>query len=597
MLWSRPFLPPLEPLAHDAALQTFIAISDVAEDNADLQLLLDAVDRMPLAITLMASMAQYESCSTLIARWNELKTSMLQRNTASRISSVDVSIQLSLSCPRMHDVPGALELLSALSLLPDGAETHNLPLMLPSLSTVPAAISTLLRTALAYRLTATRVRVLTPIRQYVQIYHPPTGTTLADLHGYCVAQVTRISSLWNTADANLAHSAEQTEGTNFDAVFTYCLERGMEPEITIRSIVDLGHTAHNLRARSPAFFDKALDHARALGLKSLQARCLRAIAILWTNQHPSLNPTELFQLAIDTAVESNDLEEEARCLLVTASRPPSLASQQWNNAQAQKRAERAMLISAQLGLTDLSASASSVLGELADYRGDNTAAVAQYRQSIRLHLQCPVPDQIRLFRVYRRLAAVKASTGDLKVGIAMLEKALQIADATRNPTTIVPLLGELGYYEFLRSNLTSAEKHLTRARDMLFEAKIVNVELELHTHFLLEIHLATYRPDQGKAGLERYTTYRSSFSEHAGLNTPAVVTARTHESLSRVEIYEGHSTPLAHISCSHSARIFGRALATKPRCCSILARRGVWKGPASRRAELRPLRGAQQLYQ
>src|ERR1700761_3007100 len=77
--WTRPFLPPLHSLDRDAAIETFISISGVAEDTPGLSELMHVTDGLPLAITLMATQAQYTSCSLLLSRWNNKRTTMLTR--------------------------------------------------------------------------------------------------------------------------------------------------------------------------------------------------------------------------------------------------------------------------------------------------------------------------------------------------------------------------------------------------------------------------------------------------------------------------------------------------------------------------------------
>src|ERR1700761_7704557 len=99
--WTRPFLPPLHSLDYEASIQTFTSISDVPEDAPGLKELIDVTDGLPLAITLMATHAQYTSCLLLLNRWNDKRTTMLTRGAHTRLSSIDVSIQMSLESDRV----------------------------------------------------------------------------------------------------------------------------------------------------------------------------------------------------------------------------------------------------------------------------------------------------------------------------------------------------------------------------------------------------------------------------------------------------------------------------------------------------------------
>ncbi|KAJ7931063.1 P-loop containing nucleoside triphosphate hydrolase protein [Mycena leptocephala] len=115
--WTHPFLPPLNPLSSPAARQTFVDIADESHDCRDIDEILSFTDNMPLAVNLMAHLVDYEGCSNVLTRWKTEKTALLS-NGYDRISSLDASIEISLSSPRIS--PGAKELLTLLSILPDG---------------------------------------------------------------------------------------------------------------------------------------------------------------------------------------------------------------------------------------------------------------------------------------------------------------------------------------------------------------------------------------------------------------------------------------------------------------------------------------------
>jgi hypothetical protein len=66
--------------------------------------LLAAVDCVPLAVALMANLAETDSTETLLLRWREEHSSLLHR-TPDRRASLDVSIALSLNSSRIRAVP------------------------------------------------------------------------------------------------------------------------------------------------------------------------------------------------------------------------------------------------------------------------------------------------------------------------------------------------------------------------------------------------------------------------------------------------------------------------------------------------------------
>ncbi|KAJ6455760.1 hypothetical protein C8R45DRAFT_914505, partial [Mycena sanguinolenta] len=184
--WSRPFLPQLGPLDVPAARKAFLASSDCLEDDpwidpcvicscpclsVNIARLLSAIDCVPLAIVLMANLAETDSTETLLARWRDEHSSLLHR-APHRTDSLDISISVSLNSPRMKAVPEALILLSLISLLPDGVDNSQLAAIFPSISKSRKALSALWQTSLAYNDGHNRTRVLSPIRAHMIHNHP-----------------------------------------------------------------------------------------------------------------------------------------------------------------------------------------------------------------------------------------------------------------------------------------------------------------------------------------------------------------------------------------------------------------------------------------
>ncbi|KAJ7442868.1 hypothetical protein FB451DRAFT_1190385 [Mycena latifolia] len=173
--WTHPFLSPLKTLADCKARQTFIDITDNDHDNEEITQLLELTDNMPLAVTLLANLV--EGCSGVLARWKTENTYMLS-DGHDKSSNLNSSITISLSCPRMTS--GARSLLSLLSILPDGLSNIEL---LQSVLPVPDILTckaVLLQTSLAYT-DDKHLKVLVPIREYMQHIHPPSPSLVQPL--------------------------------------------------------------------------------------------------------------------------------------------------------------------------------------------------------------------------------------------------------------------------------------------------------------------------------------------------------------------------------------------------------------------------------
>ncbi|KAJ7444727.1 P-loop containing nucleoside triphosphate hydrolase protein, partial [Mycena latifolia] len=175
--WTHPFLPPLKPLADHAAQQTFIDITDNEHDNEEITQLLELTDNMPLAVTLLANLVDCEGCSSVLARWKTENTYMLSEGH-DKSSNLNSSIAISLSCPRMTS--GAKNLLSLLSILPDGLSNVELHQSILPVRDILTCKAVLLQTSLAYT-ESKRLKVLVPIREYMQHIHPPSPSLVQPL--------------------------------------------------------------------------------------------------------------------------------------------------------------------------------------------------------------------------------------------------------------------------------------------------------------------------------------------------------------------------------------------------------------------------------
>ncbi|KAJ7233441.1 P-loop containing nucleoside triphosphate hydrolase protein, partial [Mycena rebaudengoi] len=188
--WTRPFLAPLKPLSNVAAWQTFIEVAGEGHDDDSIKQLLELTGNLPLAVSLIASVAGSEGCAQALSRWKSESTRMLSDGYDQR-SSLDVSIMLSYSSSRM--TPGAQELLKILSILPDGlADVELVQANLP-IPDILACKATLIQTALAFVGQDQHLKVLVPIREHITNVYPPQEVLKLKLREH----FHQILDLWN----------------------------------------------------------------------------------------------------------------------------------------------------------------------------------------------------------------------------------------------------------------------------------------------------------------------------------------------------------------------------------------------------------------
>lgn len=184
--WSRPFLAPLAPLSYSASRKIFVEVADepASDEASALDDLLDLSDSLPLAVSLMANIASFEGYSTTLARWQTENTALLSEGHDKR-SNLEKSIALSLSSPRISsESEHAKDLISLLSLLPDGITPRDIIAAKVPIPNVHQAQSVLLGTSLAYIDVKGQLKALSPVREYIRRAYPPSHCLYKPLRTY-----------------------------------------------------------------------------------------------------------------------------------------------------------------------------------------------------------------------------------------------------------------------------------------------------------------------------------------------------------------------------------------------------------------------------
>ncbi|KAJ7930876.1 P-loop containing nucleoside triphosphate hydrolase protein, partial [Mycena leptocephala] len=181
--WSRPFLVPLRRLEQTPARQMFMDIADDRHDPKEVDQVLLLTDNMPLAISLLANLADAEGCSTVLLRWDKEKTSIIS-DGYDRRSNLELSISLSILSPRVTSIPHALDVLSLLSMLPEGLSDVELVQSKLPINDILGCRAALIRTTLAYNDEHKRLKLLVPIREYIHKIQPPGDKIVTPLFKY-----------------------------------------------------------------------------------------------------------------------------------------------------------------------------------------------------------------------------------------------------------------------------------------------------------------------------------------------------------------------------------------------------------------------------
>ncbi|KAJ7031690.1 hypothetical protein C8F04DRAFT_676668 [Mycena alexandri] len=222
--WTRPFLPPLLPLAQDAARKMFIDIADDKYSLEEVDQVLSLTDNMPLSISLLAHLVDVEGCPEILSRWETEKTSLISEGYDKR-SNLELSISLSLSSPRITSMPNSRDLLALLSMLPDGLSDVELKQTNFPIQDILGCRAALLCTALAYTDDHKRLKALVPIREYMGRLFPPTDQMIQPLLKHFHELLKSYSAAFGTTSATVPINRITSNYTNIQNILQTSLRR------------------------------------------------------------------------------------------------------------------------------------------------------------------------------------------------------------------------------------------------------------------------------------------------------------------------------------------------------------------------------------
>jgi hypothetical protein len=314
--WRRPFVAPLMPLDLAAARLTFITISDTRKDDPHIEELLTALDNLPLAITLMANLAQSETPEVLLKRWHSENTAMLKRGPEDHLSNLEISITFSLDGPRMRQNPDANRLLRILALLPQGSK--DLEEIAPGIANVRGAATVLKQVGLAHIDGIGSLRVLAPVRKFIVNNYPPDPGSWS-LQTHFANLATMSSEIERGMDGKAILECLSAQTSNMQAVFEHSLDiDDADFRRMIRAAIDLTDLFKYTGLGSLTTLVKSAKKAEEIGDNALLADCVRSQAEIHYSRSSRKLATAGFvrALSLYRALDGNYLSEQGRCTMM-----------------------------------------------------------------------------------------------------------------------------------------------------------------------------------------------------------------------------------------------------------------------------------------
>ncbi|MFI5593656.1 tetratricopeptide repeat protein [Amycolatopsis sp. NPDC051758] len=477
----------LGPLLPAAATEVF---SEVAGDrhrgDPMVALLVAELDGVPLAITLLATLARTETgLDTLMSAWLTKRTDLLAHAAhPDRTSSLPVSIELSWD--RLS--PDARTALSLAALLPDGWPRDRPGLYLPD--ELASGVIELSSRALLHS-DHPRQRCLAPVRRHVAAHHPPEPAALAQLIAR-VQTLTELAERVGGPDGVRAVDTVVPEFTNIVDVIQARLPRdsaGLAP--LVRSLLEFqrftglgddrltretlasdleplarASTASNLgklyairgeNSRARELFGQALPLYQRVGSVLGEANCLRNLGGLEFRESNNDRARELFGQALLLYRRVGVVLGEANCL----SNLGGLEFRESNNDRARELFDHALLLYRRVGDVLGEANCLRNLGGLEFRESNNDRGRELFGQALLLYRR--VGDVLGEASCLRNLGGLEFRESNNDRARELFGQALPAYQRVGSVLGEANCLSNLGELEFHESNNDRARELFDRA--------------------------------------------------------------------------------------------------------------------------------------
>lgn len=318
--WTAPLLPPIKPLTVAAAVEIWDAISHGHDDFS--LLLISVVDCIPLAVTLLAQLAETESAQALWRSWETESTKLIKTDgSAHRLNNLELSIELSLRGPRLHGCSGALDFFVVLCILPQGLRESRISELEAAFGSrfqgTRSAIRVLKQCSLAYAVDGFH-RVLSPVRQYT-LSHPELESTLATTLLTQMAEIYfgLIPTQRRSTMSNVVRENIHLEISNITAVLCACLARHVDVAHVVQKVLDFSNVSRYLGVYDTKLLLKAASVAHDHSLKGLEGQCYHIHGQIDHRFDRLSNAEKMLKAALDMHIDIDDKLGQAndlRCL-------------------------------------------------------------------------------------------------------------------------------------------------------------------------------------------------------------------------------------------------------------------------------------------
>jgi tetratricopeptide (TPR) repeat protein/nucleoside phosphorylase len=457
-------------LDRDAAAELFCRIARADRDDPSLAPLLEPLDGVPLAITLLAHPAEGESLANLRNEWEQKRTELLAREGAEpgRETCWAASMAVSINSRQMTD--GAKRLLALLGRLPNGVAIEDLDAVLPGGGR--EAKRRLVQAGLAYDAQGRdRVRMLAPVREHVRAKLPPARNDLAAVLTHYALLASALGPCVGAAEGAKAIKRLAPETANIDAMFREGLA-GDEPGPWVDASVALTNFARFSGHSSPSPLDAALEVACKLRDTGRQAACLYSLGEIALGRSAHIEARRCYHDARTLYGEAGDLLGEAHCFRGLG----DLALHLWKHAKAYRCYKRALALYRKAGDVQGEANCIKGLGHIARRGSKNGEARPCYEQARSLYEK--VGHALGAASCIKNLGHVARERSDLREARRCYEQARSLYEKVGHALGAASCIKGLGHIARDRCRHDEARRHYDEARPQFREVGAILCEAD-----------------------------------------------------------------------------------------------------------------------
>jgi tetratricopeptide (TPR) repeat protein len=414
------------PLATPEARKVFLAVAGQSfQGDPHLDLLVGAQDGLPLTTTLLAYQAEGEpSLEGLWHRWTERRVALLKRGAGGSKMSVEASFDLSINSERMTNE--ARRLLSLLGVLPEGIAHDDLDILQPD--TGPEAATTLRKVGLAFD-EGSRLRLLQPIRDHVQVAHVPRPDDLARaVAHYCELVETLGWRLGRSGGAE-ASSRLLVERGNLETMLALGL-REDDPGAAICAAIALSQFLRYSGVGTTMLLQAAANAAAQFGNAALQAEVLFRLGLIASDRSELDTAQAHYQEAQPLFEQAGHVRGQANCIRGLG----DIALDRSDYDIAQAHYQEARLLYEQIGSIPGQASCIKGLGDIARDRSELDIAQAHYQEAQPLYEQ--IGSLLGQANCIYRFGDIALDRSELDIARTRYEEALGLYQRVQNAFSI-----------------------------------------------------------------------------------------------------------------------------------------------------------------